>query len=171
MAEVRSSQRIRRAPRRYSDSENDVPKNSSVQPTTPPSDSSVPPPSLDQASKTDADHSELEAMVRNLYLNSQFTAAFSGIRNMQKEIFLQNKVHVPLDVVARALRSVPSYLMHLTNKQKKAPTAHYDVFTIGELVQVKQHISHDRILPSCRGAHILCAKTRPICAQQQRGPS
>jgi hypothetical protein len=54
---------------------------------------------------------------------------------MQQEIYLRKHIHVNINTVAEALKSIPSYLYHLTPKRKNQPTAHQETFTIGENVQ------------------------------------
>ena len=77
------------------------------------------------------------SLVRQLYLDPAFKGSFAGIKIMQREIFLQEHQHVPLIVVAKALRTIPTYLMHM-KPIRKYPIATYDVFTIGENVQGKK---------------------------------
>jgi hypothetical protein len=73
-------------------------------------------------------------LVRQLFLNKDFPGSFSGIRNMQRQIFLARKIHIPINVVASALRSIPAYLMHLS-PVRKFETGHFETTTIGENVQ------------------------------------
>jgi len=54
---------------------------------------------------------------------------------MQREIYLQRHLRININIVARALRSIPSYLYHLTPKRKNQPLGHHETFTIGENVQ------------------------------------
>lgn len=84
---------------------------------------------------------EMVDFVKNEYLNQSFSGSYSGIKNLQREIFLKKKVYVPLTMVAKSLKQIPSYLMHLSGKRNN-PRAHYDVDTIGETVQgeKQQHI-------------------------------
>lgn len=78
------------------------------------------------------------ALVRRLYLDPKFVGSFSGIKIMQREIFLTQHQHIPLNIVAQALRSIPMYLMEM-KPIRKYPVAKFDVFTRGEVVQGKEN--------------------------------
>jgi hypothetical protein len=80
------------------------------------------------------------ALVRRLYLETKFQGSFSGIKVMKREIFLKTNMHVPVNVIAEALRSIPTYLMHM-KPVRKYPVAQYDVSTIGEVVQGRKKLN------------------------------
>jgi hypothetical protein len=73
-------------------------------------------------------------LVRKLFLDESFPGSFSGIRNMQRQIFLAKHIHIPINIIARALRSIPSYVMHLS-PVRKFPTGHFEATTLGQNVQ------------------------------------
>lgn len=74
-------------------------------------------------------------LVRRLFLDKRFPGSFSGIRTMQREIYLRRHIHVNINIIVRALRSIPSYLYHLTPVRRNQPTGHEETFTIGENMQ------------------------------------
>jgi hypothetical protein len=57
-----------------------------------------------------------------------------GIKTMQKAIFLRKHIHIDINVVARALKEIPSYLYHLVPRRKNQLVGHQETFTIGENV-------------------------------------
>jgi hypothetical protein len=90
----------------------------------------------DHEDLSDSDLTEEEKfdLVRNLYLDETFPGSFSGVINMERQIFLIKHIYISRKIIAKALRSIPSYLMHLS-PVRKYPTGHFEATTIGENVQ------------------------------------
>jgi hypothetical protein len=113
-------------------------------PTPPPPRSPTParspspqPPSPTPGSGQKLTEQEQMMLVRKLYLSPEFSGSFSGVRRVQREIFLTQGIHVPFNLVSRSLRAIPSYLQHL-RKVRHYPMARYEVTTIGEAVQISE---------------------------------
>ena len=96
-------------------------------PTPPPS-----PPTLPRGQKL-SEKEELQ-LVKRLYLDVQFRGSFSGVKTMQREIFLAKGRHIPLDIVAKALKEIPMYLMHM-RPVRNFKVASFSLTTVGECVQ------------------------------------
>jgi hypothetical protein len=54
---------------------------------------------------------------------------------MQREIFIRKHIHININIVLKALRSIPNYLYHLVPRRRNQPTGHQEAETIGENVQ------------------------------------
>lgn len=108
-----------------------TPSSASSSPSpTPPASPATPPPGEKLSERQQIQ------LIRRLYLNVQFRGSFSGVKTMKREVFLTKGQDIPLSVVAKALREIPSYIMHLRPPQN-FKTAHMDTTTIGESVQGK----------------------------------
>jgi hypothetical protein len=85
-------------------------------------------------SHTDLTDQQKFELVRLSFLDRDFPGSYSGIKNMQRQLFLIKHIHVPISIVAKALRSIPAYLMHIV-PVRRFETGHYEATTIGENVQ------------------------------------
>jgi hypothetical protein len=110
-----------------------VPSTTSAGETTTPPTTPPPPPPPADLSLPEKDQIDL---VRKLYLDVKFPGSFSGGKIMQQEVFLKTGLNIPIEVVYKALQTIPTYLTNM-RPIRKFPVAKYDVFTMGEVVQGK----------------------------------
>jgi hypothetical protein len=110
------------------------PESSTAWPSPPPTPPPSPPPPDGENNLSEEDQ---VALVRRLWLDPRFAGSFTGAKTMAREVFLKTRQKIPMDVVYKALRTVPTYLTHL-RPIRQYEVAHYNVSTVGEVVQGKQ---------------------------------
>ena len=111
----------------------------------------------DDDSASDDDHTEdgplseekMVRIVKKLYTDIKFPAAYAGIQSMRRSLLSQKNLKIPERIISKALNDFPEYIKNLP-RITRYPRSHYDVSALGQLWQVREKCQVCVLLPILR---------------------
>lgn len=90
-------------------------------------------------SALEANNSQTETLsdseILRLAYDKDFSGSFSGIRTLQKMLFLQYHQKIPIQRLYNIMKKSPEYLMNL-KPVRQFTRRHYQVYSFGQLLEM-----------------------------------